>query len=329
MPSTSAATLAPRPVFVSGELVHKARPAEVLLTGLRPAGSDGFVVSAHWPEAHGCYATGTTALDPLLLTETVRQSLPLLCHSGYAIPLGYRLLWDTFRYELTPAALTARDRSGGLELRVTCLESARRGPRVSALTLSISVVQGGSPLAACTTRLTVQSPAVYERLRAGYATPDAVAVLPPAPAAPIPPSVLGRTRCRDVVLSPADGLDWLLRVDTAHPLFFDHPLDHAPGLLLLEAARQAALMLPAGHRLSVAGMETAFHRYVELDAPCRVEAVLADPAPDGHRDADVALWQNGVRCLSAAVRLARRPDRQRAVLPGAREDGALLVASPV
>lgn len=328
MPSTSAATLAPRPVFVSGELVHKARSAEVLLTGLRTDGSDGFVVSAHWPEAHGCYATGAVALDPLLLTETVRQSLPLLCHSGYDVPFGHRLLWDTFRYELTPDALAARDRSGELELRVTCLESARRGPRVSALTLSVSVVQGGSLLAECTTRLTVQSPAVYQRLRGGYATPDAVAVLPPAPAAPIAPSVLGRTRCRDVVLSPAGGLDWQLRVDTTHPLFFDHPLDHAPGLLLLEAARQAALMLPAGNRMAVAGMETSFHRYVELDAPCRVEAVLTDPAPDGPRGAVVTLWQNGTRCLSAAVRLARRPDRRPAVLAGSRADGALLVPSP-
>ncbi|WNF29322.1 ScbA/BarX family gamma-butyrolactone biosynthesis protein [Streptomyces sp. C11-1] len=307
MPSTATVTLAPPVAFVAGELVHKARPGSVLLTGLRPDGSDGFVVSAHWPEVHEYYAARGAALDLLLLTETVRQSFPLLCHSAYDVPLGHHLLWDDFGYELTPAALAPGDRSGPVELHVTCLESTRRGSRAAALTLLISVVRGGRPLAECTTRLTVQSPAVYRRLRAGRGTPEAVTALPAAPIAPIAPSVLGRTRLRDVVLSPAVGLGrWRLRVDTTHPLFFDHPLDHAPGLLLLEAARQAALMLPSDHPQSVTGMETSFHRYVELDAPCRIEARPLDPAPEGHRRTVVSLWQDGVECFTATVRLARK-----------------------
>ncbi|MGW0604810.1 ScbA/BarX family gamma-butyrolactone biosynthesis protein [Streptomyces sp. NPDC002640] len=317
MPSTSStAALAPRPVFVSGELVHKTRSAEVLLTGLRSEGEDAFVVSAHWPEAHGCYATGPTALDPLLLVETVRQSLPLLCHSAYGVPLGHRLLWDTFGYELTPEALLPRDRAGRLELRVTCLESVRRGSRVSALTLLISVVQGTRRLAECTTRLTVQSPVVYQRLRAGYGNPDTVTALPAAPAAAVAPSALGRTRCRDVVLGPLGGRDWRLRVDTTHPLFFDHPLDHAPGLLLLEAVRQTALVLPSERPLSVTAVETSFRRYVELDAPCRIEARSWDASPDGHRRAVVAMWQNGVQCLFSTVRFARAAEPSFGVLAG-------------
>ncbi|MFI6341435.1 ScbA/BarX family gamma-butyrolactone biosynthesis protein [Streptomyces sp. NPDC050535] len=32
---------------------------------------------------------------------------------------------------------------------------------------------------------------------------------------------------------------WLLRLNTSHPTLFDHPQDHVPGMLLLEAARQA------------------------------------------------------------------------------------------
>lgn len=305
--ATAAATLAPPVAFVAGELVHKARPGSVLLTGLRPDGGDGFVVSAHWPEVHEFYATGRTALDPLLLTETVRQAFPLLCHSAYDVPLGHHLLWDTFGYELTPAALAPRDHGRAVELHVSCRESTRRGGRAAALTLSISVVREGVLLAECDTRLTVQSPAVYQRLRAGRGTPESVTALPAAPIAPIASSALARTRLRDVVLSPAAGLGrWWLRVDTAHPLFFDHPLDHAPGLLLLEAARQAALMLPAGHPQSVLGMETSFVRYVELDAPCRIEARPVDPDPQGHHRTVVSLWQNGVECFTATVRLTRK-----------------------
>lgn len=318
MPSTATATLALPVAFVAGELVHKARPGSVLLTGLRPDGSDGFVVSAHWPEAHECYATGRTALDPLLLTETVRQSFPLLCHSAYDVPLGHHLLWDTFGYELTPAALAPADHSGAVELHVTCLESTRRGGRAAALTLLISVVQEGLLLAECRTRLTVQSPAVYQRLRAGRGTPEAVTALPAAPIASIAPSALVRTGLRDVVLSPAVGLGrWRLRVDTTHPLFFDHPLDHAPGLLLLEAACQAALMLPADHPQSVMGMDTSFTRYVELDAPCRIEVRPLDRDPEGHGRTVVSLWQNGVECFTATVRLARKAGPGHSALVGA------------
>ncbi|WP_260845011.1 AfsA-related hotdog domain-containing protein [Streptomyces sp. SLBN-31] len=45
----------------------------------------------------------------------------------------------------------------------------------------------------------------------------------------------------DVVLSPlGQPHRWQLRVDTRHPVLFDHIVDHVPGMLLIEAARQAA-----------------------------------------------------------------------------------------
>ncbi|MFE9395279.1 ScbA/BarX family gamma-butyrolactone biosynthesis protein [Streptomyces flavidovirens] len=328
MPSTAThAALAQRPAFVARQLVHKANPAEVLMTGWRPDGNDGFVASAHWPASHGCYATGRTALDPLLLTETVRQSLPLLCHGAYAVPMGHHLLWDTFSYELTPEALVRKDRSGPLELHVTCLDLTRRGTRAAALTLLVSVVQGVDLLAQCTTRLTVQAPAVYQRLRAGRGSPEDVTALPASPAAPISPFALGRPGHRDVALSPA-GSDtrWRLRVDTTHPLFFDHPLDHAPGILLLEAARQAARMLPVPRPLPVMAMETSFFRYVELDAPCWIEAQLPQLGPDGHRRTVISLRQNGVEHFSATVKLAREQDHRS--LPSARA-GVEIIPSPV
>ncbi|WP_260326976.1 AfsA-related hotdog domain-containing protein [Streptomyces sp. TLI_185] len=66
-------------------------------------------------------------------------------------------------------------------------------------------------------------------------------------AAPRPPS----PRCRSRPLWPAAAVDcalpadvvpaptdlpgrWQLQVDTGHPVFFDHPLDHVSGMLLLK-----------------------------------------------------------------------------------------------
>ncbi|MHC5908639.1 AfsA-related hotdog domain-containing protein, partial [Streptomyces sp. S6] len=47
----------------------------------------------------------------------------------------------------------------------------------------------------------------------------------------------------------ARGDDGTVRVapaDPHHPLFFDHPSDHVPGMVLLEAARQAVCLAAGG-----------------------------------------------------------------------------------
>lgn len=326
MPSTISTTLAPHTAFVPKRLVHKDNPAEVLMTGWRPDGSDGFIASAHWPQTHGHYGTGRAPLDPLLLTETLRQSLPLLCHGAYGVPVGHHLLWDHFSYELTPEALAPKDRSGPVDVHVTCLDATLRGTRASALTLLFSVVQDGTLLADSTTRLTVQSPAVYQRLRAGRGTPESVTALPPTAAVPASPRDLGRTAVRDIALSPTDSATrWGLRVDTAHPFFFDHPLDHAPGILLLEAARQAAQIFPSSRPVSVAAMETAFSRYVELDAPCWVEAQPLPMDARGHRRTAVSMWQNGAQHFSATVKLVQAPESRSSA---AAHTGVELIPSP-
>ncbi|WP_281275492.1 AfsA-related hotdog domain-containing protein [Saccharothrix australiensis] len=42
------------------------------------------------------------------------------------------------------------------------------------------------------------------------------------------------------MLSPVGRSDsWLPRVDRRHPVLFDHPVDHVPGMALQEAGRQA------------------------------------------------------------------------------------------
>ncbi|MGI5359649.1 AfsA-related hotdog domain-containing protein [Streptomyces sp. CA-252508] len=62
---------------------------------------------------------------------------------------------------------------------------------------------------------------------------------------------------------------------------FDHPVDHVPGMVLLEAARQAtAAVLGDGDMLPIA-ITSQFTRYAELDEPCSVEA---SPLPGAGAD---------------------------------------------
>ncbi|MEB3021342.1 hotdog family protein [[Mycobacterium] crassicus] len=73
-------------------------------------------------------------------------------------------------------------------------------------------------------------------------------------------------------LAPSGGiLRGSVRVDLQDPVFFDHPLDHVPGMLLvvagLEFAEHAAMLRPANVCLRL-----TFTKFCELDAPIEVSA---------------------------------------------------------
>ncbi|WP_329615443.1 hypothetical protein OG244_22100 [Streptomyces brevispora] len=132
--------------------------------------------------------------------------------------------------------------------------------------------------------------------------------LPLAP--PMPPARVERDEFTDVVLSPTGSPRLTqLRVDLTHAVLFDHRVDHAPGMLLLEAARQSAHSMTRPRPMAIVAMETVFTRYAELDAPCWIQA---DPLP--HHEAGrarvlVSALQNGICIFSTVATLAPAPAR--------------------
>jgi 2-oxo-3-(phosphooxy)propyl 3-oxoalkanoate synthase len=300
--------LATRPASVPAELVHKLNPAEVLLTGWHRTAPDTFTVNARWPEAHDFYAVRHGLHDPLLLTETIRQMLPLLSHAAYAVPAGHPLLWEYYDYALDLDALSADTLPCEVDLRVTCVEEVRRRDRLTALSLRIEALRAEVAVASAETRFTIQTPAIYQRLRAGHG--DALSIRPLPPQPPVPPSRIGRDHTTDVVLSPADRPGrHLLRCDTSHPVLFDHPVDHVPGMLLLEAARQAAQDSLRPRPIVAVAMKNRFFRYVELDAPCWIDTL---PLPDdeaGRTRLHITMRQDDVECFSTEVTLEPAPRR--------------------
>ncbi|HLL36763.1 MAG TPA: ScbA/BarX family gamma-butyrolactone biosynthesis protein [Streptomyces sp.] len=265
------------PGTVPKEWVHKSNHAEVLLTDWRPAGDDTAVVTARWPGDHPFYLSHHGLYDPLLLVETIRQTVPLLSHAAYGIPFDHRLGWDSFRLDLVPAALRITEEPAEPLLQVTRTLTRRRALGSARHHTRITATLGGNHLATADLSFTNFPPAVYRRLRGPYADPlQALSrALPPSP--PVPASRVERHRPDDVLLSPTGAPDqWLLRVDPAHPILFDHPLDHIPGMLILEAARQATHAARPGPVL-LTGINAAFHRYAELDRPCLLHTRSAPP----------------------------------------------------
>ncbi|WP_327169427.1 ScbA/BarX family gamma-butyrolactone biosynthesis protein [Streptomyces subrutilus] len=302
------------------QYVHKTAQSEVLLTGWFPLGPDRFRVTARWPAGHSFYGPVYGHHDPLLIAETVRQAVPLLSHAAYDVPFGHRQTWHTFRYAADPAALAATGAPAEVEMDITCSDVVRRGSRLVSVHLHVELSADGARLGTVETGFANLAPAVYRRLRGPYADIDEAVrrAVPLAP--PVPPRQVARTDFADVVLSPTnDPHRTQLRVDRAHPALFDHPVDHAPGMLLLEAARQATHAVAHPRAVIPTGMDVLFAQYVEFDAPCWIQAeALADGADDG------AGAGSGERAGSGAGRV-----RVRAVQNGVPAFTALVTTAPV
>ncbi|MFF3752498.1 ScbA/BarX family gamma-butyrolactone biosynthesis protein [Streptomyces sp. NPDC002018] len=284
-PAARVSTKTPHPQLtttVPREYVHRAAVSEVFLTGWAaegPAGSDRpdtFTVTAQWPRNHALFAREGGYQDPMLLIESVRQTGSLLAHAEFDVPFGYQFLMGDISFDAAPELLVAGVAPTDVELRTVCRDIVRRGRSLSGMRYDITVLRDGEELATAGAGFRCMSPDVFRRLRGDRPT-AAHRTAPPA----VDPAAVGHTSPRHVVLArraPDTGNRWELRVDTAHPTYFDHPVDHVPGTVLLEAARQAAHASTGMPDALLLGLGSEFTRYAEFDAPCWIEA---HPEPRG------------------------------------------------
>ncbi|MFI9029161.1 ScbA/BarX family gamma-butyrolactone biosynthesis protein [Streptomyces sp. NPDC053560] len=289
---------------VPREYVHRSAITEVFLTDWQSSGPDAWTVDAQWPRAHSFYGPAHGMHDPVMLAETARQTAILLSHVGHHVPLDHPAIWGRLRYSVAPAALTLNGTPADLELHVTDHDVVRRGSRLATMRQIFRILRDGRELGTVDGTLSCHTPAVYRRLRGPYADLErTLSRTLPLPES-VDPALVGRDRTADVVLAPAAGQNrWQLRVDTAHPVLFDHPVDHAPGMLMVEAARQAAHAAVGAPSLALA-MDCSFVRYAELDAPCWVRAEAAGRDDAGLPRVAVTAEQHGCAVFTATVSCA-------------------------
>ncbi|MFF0011875.1 ScbA/BarX family gamma-butyrolactone biosynthesis protein [Streptomyces sp. NPDC005374] len=283
---------------VPRELVHRVAVAETLLTGWTRTDVDRFTLTAQWPRAHQLHVSADrSAYEPLLIAETVRQCGALLAHAAYEVPISHRFVLQELRVDTRPEHLAVGAVPAEPVVDVTVDEIRRRAGRPSALRYGAVVHLGGERVATGRIAVTWTNESVYRRLRGGRTADVGALRLPQPPPPPLPADVVGRALRADVLLSPTARSDrWRLKVDTAHPVFFDHPLDHIPGMLLLEAARQAARARMGGDGRVPASFHAAFHQYAELDRPVWMEVSEA-----GGDDVQVVALQGDVVAFECRV----------------------------
>lgn len=253
---------------VDRRLVHRSTVAEVFLTDWRRTSAATFCCAAQWPRGHSLYGTRQGQLDSMLVPETIRQIGILLGHVGYAVPRDHHFVMSDLGWECRPDLM----RSSGGPLNVTAdVEVDRlvqRGHHVRGYTVHVRFWHGTQLIAAGSGSVRCVPPKVYERLRWG-STPRSQGRPPTVPSTD--PASVGRDAARDVVVGERNAAGWRhLRILTDHPVLFDHGLDHVPGMLALEAMRQAAVAAHGDPSATVRAASATFHSFLDLDRHCRV-----------------------------------------------------------
>jgi hypothetical protein len=259
---------------VAREMVHRSSVAEVLLTDVRPDRSGGFEAAACWPRSHPTFPRdGSDLHSPLLVVETLRQLgiyLPLR-YFGVA-PTAHLLIGD-LHFALM-ADHEPRARYGGTE--VTCAVEVGRVRRdddgaVIGMRLEVAYRAAGRTFARAGGGARFLGPADYAAVRArqgagGGPRPTDTGDRPE----PASVAVAGRG---DVLIIRRSGALAVEPADWRHPFFFDHASDHVPGMVLLEAARQAAAEASDGALLRPTAGRLVATRFTEFAPAARIESV--------------------------------------------------------
>lgn len=283
---------------ISRHLVHKSAVSEVFLTYDAQTGSNSFSIYAQWPRRHFYYKVGSSRIDPVIVAETLRQATIFIAHKYYAVPLAHRFLMSGLGIRLVSnhhreAADSPVDVY--LDVKVDRIKQHRQG--IVAFRTNVDFYVQGMLIGRGVGDLQIVNPAVYRRLRtsaAGSATLSSESC---------PPSALPLVH--GMRLEPLTDRSWLVEADTSHPVFFDHAVDHLPGLLIVEAARQAANATAKWTNADLSAFDGVFDHFIELDCPTTIRLDSSRLESPTELQLSFSIMQLEVIAGHAAVVLAR------------------------
>ncbi len=271
---------------VAPELVHKRVVAEAFVTSVA-AHANGWTAHARLPGRHSFHADSVGRqsgyYDPLLVLEALRQGCIAASHLLYDVPLDFHYTVRYYDFSvLDLAALESGPESLDVEFNTVVRKEFRRGDhaQVNGLDVAAIAARGGTKAMELFGAFGWMPEEAWQRMRAGSRWEPV-----PQPSATDPLTV-GRTRSANVVIGKpvqlsGDGSTCApIVVDIHNPTFFDHPLDHLPGGLILEACRQLSLADLGPRAAKTVGpsrLRCDFHSFAEMDA---VSSVALTPADD-------------------------------------------------
>ncbi|MFI9204917.1 ScbA/BarX family gamma-butyrolactone biosynthesis protein [Streptomyces sp. NPDC053048] len=306
---------------VPREAVHRAAVSEVFLTDVRRVSDQEFLAAAQLPRNHAYYSDHDTVVpsyDPLLVLEVFRQTFLYLGHEFLDVQPSHKSFLDGAELTITdPAALRVGPHPGHMLVRLHTGEEQRRAGRLTGLTVDMRATVDDREAVMGRLAFAWTTASVWNTLRSrGRAGLHLDPARPYLSAPGFDPSAAGRLSPRNVLLAGVRVQDeevvGQVAVDRSHPSLFDHPLDHIPGAVMVEAFRQTALL--AAHtvlglpprELSVTRLSVDFTRFAEFELPTDCRAVLLDTADNGSTAVfAMAVLQEGVETAVGTIVLSR------------------------
>jgi hypothetical protein len=238
---------------VPRSMVHRAAVSEVFLTGAIRSSDRHFHCLAQLPRTHSYFSEHTHSAahyDMLLLLEVFRQASIYISHAFLDVSAEDKFIYlDSVTSLVQRSLLVVGDRPASAVIDVTVVdEYVRHGVRAG-VTLDMELSIDGEVVARHERMSIRWMPGTsWKKMRAkgiaGVPVDADESIQRPAPQSP---RLVGRQWLNNVVIgrnlteSPGE-LSASLIVDRNNPAIFDHPLDHIPGMLLLEGFRQIGLI---------------------------------------------------------------------------------------
>lgn len=238
-------------------LLHKRSAFEVFLTHHSEVGGEErfrLVI----PRAHSM--SSGDHLPSILGVESIRQVGLALCQLRGGVPPDWALILDEASLSWTRGSPAWSD-ADRMELEVRCRirHTRLRGDVIVALAADTEILRAGQVIAFGSGRVRALPRRAYQALRR-RARMTSERASPP-----------GRVPLSDRV-SANGRLTAVLGWPHPDPFFFDHPVDHVPGMILAQAALDAHVELRGRPAQSIA-LDCV--RFAELDAPVVIAAETA------------------------------------------------------
>ncbi len=306
---------------VPRELAHRKALGEVFVADSAELGSDEFLVAIQIPRAHSLWFDRRAPYhDALALVEASRQGSFVLMHRHLGVPIGLPFTLHRVDFQVIDLEAFRDDYATPLEAiyHARLHDRQVRGDVLIGMTLRADLVITGAPAATLSGEIAFLPQREYDAMRAVQRArlPDARAR---QPLRRVDPARVGRIDSRNVVVGETDGPPrdngeafYPLVVDERHPSFYDHPQDHVPGPLLIEAYRQAAILTAqsAGALPSpvaaVMRCDATFGEFCEPEAPAMCSAAVMATS-DGRVSLSVGLHQFDRRIADARIELKSYP----------------------
>jgi hypothetical protein len=223
-------------------LVHRRATAEVLVTSAAEAGDHRYVCGVQVSASHRRMPMGPGVVPASLVLEASRQAGIAISHLYLDVPLEQQYLLDRLNLTWVDGLIPVTANTpieAMLDVRVT--KGRRERKQVHSLSFAGSWFVDEREVARATAEMRYVPPGTFRALRRIHAA----ATLPARPTD-------GRSRDFDRTLV----VGW----NPHDPMLFDHPVDHVPGMALIDAGLAAA-----GPTFQAFDVE--FLAFAELDVP--------------------------------------------------------------